>query len=146
MIFERLVEVGTAGVALQGGVDLVLPDALPPRAAGFPWAPATAVVAAVGLIGVALWLWKVTPAPDPGEVAFRRVARAMGLSRAQRRLARALAEAHGSASPVAILLSAEARRRAASAATIDDQAVAARDGRICGLGNGPVGRACAPAR
>lgn len=105
-----------------GPVELVLPPSAPIEAAPFPWMSVGAGVVATALVVAAWWIWRTTPPPDPGEEAFARLTRILGLTRRERRLLRELATAHGSATPTAILLCAGAREVAGASLHIPEDA------------------------
>lgn len=78
--------------------------------------PALIAVGAVVVVAAALLLFiRARRGRDDREAAFRALAGRLGVSRATRGLLRKLAGAHGSASPVALLLSDHALRTAAAA-------------------------------
>jgi hypothetical protein len=95
-------------------VELVLPsgDVTGPPSGGARILP---VVAAAVALTAAVIVWRASSTPDPGKTAFRRLASALRLSRADRRLITRLARAQGTASPVAALLSPHTREQGAAA-------------------------------
>lgn len=103
-----------------GELRLIDPSATPPTWE-VPWASLASGLAAAALVVVAAWVWRRTPPPDPAEQAFCALARMLRLTRAERSLVRALAAAHGGASPTAILLSERALADAARACAPDDR-------------------------
>lgn len=103
--------------ARPGRVDLVLPGGSGGAPTmSVPLASVLALVAAVALMVGALWVWRRIRPADPGEAAFKTIAGALRLSRAERLLLRELAAAHGKATPTALLLSEHALNEAVRAA------------------------------
>ena len=101
-------------LAVDGPVRLVT-GADPSGAGTFPaWLlPSLAGIVVVLSAGACLVArWRSHRAGEPAEHAFRRLARRMGLGTADVRLVRVLARAHGSAGPVALLISDHAMARA----------------------------------
>lgn len=107
---------------MQGGhtesrrVELVLPgEGTADRTAHTgPWVAGGAAVVGL-LLGILWWRWRASKC-EPAEVAFRKLARRMGLTRAERR---AIRRAAGGTAPVALLLSADALERAVASASTD---------------------------
>jgi hypothetical protein len=107
---------------MQGGhtetrkVELVIPGGAADDGGAYagPWVAGGA--AAVGLLlGILWWRWRASRS-EPAEVAFRKLARRMGLTRAERR---AIRKAAGGTAPVALLLSADALERAVASTSTD---------------------------
>jgi hypothetical protein len=80
---------------------------------------------ALGALGLAWavtwWVWRSPPGSEPGEHAFRVLARRLGLTHAQRRMLRRLGKSLH-AQPVALVLCREAFDRAARRAVRAEEA------------------------
>ena len=106
-------------------IHVVTGDEIPPQAVTVVpiWLVMLAVVSAGILIVSVLFLLRLirTRRQSPAERAFERLSRKMGLARRHRTLVRALADTHGQAQPVALLVSHHAFTVAVSRMGDDEQ-------------------------
>jgi hypothetical protein len=102
-------------LSVDGPVHLVKGDEPTGGAAGWLTVCLVGAVAVSAVLWWALNLHRARIGRDEQDYSFRRVARKLGLPAPMCRLIRRLAQAHGSASPVALLISEHGLRTAISA-------------------------------
>jgi hypothetical protein len=106
-------------------IRVVTGEEIPPEAVTVVpiWLILLAIISAgIVIASVLCLLWLIrTRRQTPAERAFERLSRKMGLARRHRALVRALADAHGRASPVALLVSHHAFTVAANRNGNDEQ-------------------------
>jgi hypothetical protein len=101
-----------------------------PGAAPLDWwvAAVCGAIAVATLAAAVAYAVRARQAKDAREEAFRRTARSLGVSRRVSRLVHRIAQSHGAASPVALLVSEHAMRTAIAA--FERNGLTAADGKL----------------